>query len=189
LKAAYLQSTDFMESSPVIARRLIGAMLLVDGVGGVIVETEAYDESEPASHAFLGPTHRNAVLFGAPGHAYIYFSYGIHWCLNIVCREVGHGAGVLIRALEPAIGIPEMIRRRNQTELGILCAGPGRLAQALGVTGRLNGKPIDAPPFEILAAKKRARVVRGPRIGITKATERAWRFGLSDSLFHSRPFL
>jgi DNA-3-methyladenine glycosylase len=181
-------SIDFKRSSAVVARQLIGATLLVSGVGGVIVETEAYDEAEPASHSFPGPTLRNSVLFGPPGHAYVYLSYGIHWCLNISCREVGHGAGVLIRALEPISGIPEMMRRRHQTDIRRLCAGPGQLGQALAVTSALNGKRVDRRPFRLLPAKVRPKVVRGPRIGISKAMELKWRFGLSGSPFLSRPF-
>jgi DNA-3-methyladenine glycosylase len=182
------RSIDFGQSSPVVARQLIGATLLLHGVGGVIVETEAYDETEAASHSFLGPTPGNSVLFGPPGRAYVYLSYGIHWCLNIVCREVGHGAGVLIRALEPVSGIPEMARRRHQTDIKKLCSGPGRLGQALAVTSSLNGKRIDSPPFRFVAAKIQPRVVRGVRIGISKEIARNWRFGLSGSAFHSRPF-
>ena len=181
-------SIDFSRNSPVVAKQLIGAMLLLDGVGGVIVETEAYDEAEPASHSFPGLTPRNSVLFGPPGHAYVYLSYGIHWCLNIVCREVGHGAGVLIRALEPISGIPEMMRRRNQADVRKLCAGPGRLGQALAITAALNGKRIDSRPFRMAPARIAPRVVRGARIGISKAIELNWRFGLSGSAFLSRPF-
>ncbi len=163
-------------------------VLLVDGVGGTIVETEAYDQKEAASHAFRGLTEYNSVLFGPPGHAYVYLSYGIHWCLNFVCREAGHGAGVLIRALEPTSGIPVMIKRRNQDNLRLLCSGPGRLGQALGVTRALNGKRIDAPPFVLLPAEKSSRVVVGTRIGLSKAIERRWRFGLAGSRFLSAPF-
>jgi DNA-3-methyladenine glycosylase len=172
----------------VVARELIGATLLLDGVGGVIVETEAYDETEPASHGFIGQTARNSVLFGPPGHVYVYLSYGIHWCLNIVCREVGHGAGVLIRALEPTNGIREMMRRRHQTDVKRLCAGPGRLGQALAVTSALNGKRIDSKPFRLVAAAVQPQVVRGARIGISKAIARNWRFGLLGSPYLSRPF-
>jgi DNA-3-methyladenine glycosylase len=182
------RSIDFKQRAPVVAKQLIGATLLVDGVGGTIVETEAYDECEAASHCFPGLTPRNAVLFGPPGHAYVYLSYGIHWCLNIVCGAAGHGAGVLIRALEPTNGIAKMIDRRNQTSLRILCAGPGRLGQALAITHALNGKSIHSRPFQLLPAKTQPKLLRGARIGISKATERAWRFGLLGSPFISRPF-
>ena len=179
---------DFKRDSPEVARRLIGMTLLVKGVGGVIVETEAYDREDPASHSFSGPTPRNAVMFGPPGRAYVYLSYGIHWCLNFVCREAGHGAGVLIRALQPTAGIPLMIDRRRLQDLRILCAGPGRLGQALGVTHGMNGKRIDRPPFSLMAAATEASVVCGPRIGISKAVDQPWRFGLAGSNFVSRPF-
>ena len=162
--------------------------LLIDGVGGLIVETEAYDAQEPASHTFSGRTPRNAVMFGPPGRAYVYLSYGIHWCLNFVCRESGHGAGVLIRALEPTAGIARMIDRRRLEDPRILCAGPGRLAQALGVTHELNGARIDRLPFSLRPASARVRVVCGPRIGISKAVERRWRYGLAGSRYLSRPF-
>jgi DNA-3-methyladenine glycosylase len=183
------RTIDFRERAPVVAKQLIGATLLVNGVGGIIVETEAYDQSEPASHGFIGPTPRNAPLFGPPGHAYVYLSYGIHWCLNFVCREVGHGAGVLIRALEPTNGIPQMMRRRNQSKLGILCSGPGRLGQALAITPALNGKRIDSRPFRLVPAQTQPKLLRGARIGISKAIEQPWRFGLSGSAFLSRPFI
>jgi DNA-3-methyladenine glycosylase len=181
-------SIDFNRSSPIVARQLIGATLLLNGVGGVIVETEAYDEAEPASHSFPGPTARNSVLFGPSGRAYIYLSYGIHWCLNISCREVGHGAGVLIRALEPVRGIPEMMRRRHQTDIRKLCAGPGQIGQALAVTSALNGKRVDLSPFRLVPPRVSPKVVRGARIGISKAMELKWRFGLYGSAFVSRPF-
>jgi DNA-3-methyladenine glycosylase len=183
-----LRGVDFTRDSPQVARRLIGTTLLVDGVGGIIVETEAYDAQDPASHSFSGPTPRNAVMFGPPGCAYVYLSHGIHWCLNFVCREVGHGAGVLIRALEPTTGISTMMDRRRQRDLRLLCAGPGRLAQALAITRELNGKRLDLPPFSLTAATTRIRVVCGPRIGISKAVDQPWRFGLSGSRFVSRPF-
>jgi DNA-3-methyladenine glycosylase len=162
--------------------------LLIDGVGGVIVETEAYDAVDPASHSFSGRTPRNAVMFGPPGRAYVYLSYGIHWCLNFVCREAGHGAGVLIRALEPTTGIARMIDRRRQEDPRILCAGPGRLGQALGVSHELNGARVDRLPFSLRSSSTRARVVCGPRIGISKAVERQWRFGLAGSRYLSHPF-
>lgn len=179
---------DFLGSSPIVASRLIGMTLLIDGVGGVIVETEAYDREDPASHSFSGPTPRNAVMFGPPGRAYVYLSYGIHWCLNFVCREAGHGAGVLIRALEPTVGIPAMIERRHLDDPRVLCAGPGRLGQALAVTRALNGKRLDTAPFRLTAATRRPEVVCGPRIGISKAADRPWRFGLAGSRYVSRPF-
>ena len=183
-----LTGIDFKRNSSEVARRLIGVTLLVGGVGGIIVETEAYDAEEPASHSFSGPTPRNAVMFGPPGRAYVYLSYGIHWCLNFVCREAGHGAGVLIRALEPTTGVATMIARRRQQDPRLLCAGPGRLGQALAITRELNGKSIDAAPFSLTAVSTRARVVCGPRVGISKAVERPWRFGLAGSRYLSRPF-
>jgi DNA-3-methyladenine glycosylase len=179
---------DYLQNSPVVARALIGMMLTIDGVGGVIVETEAYDGEEPASHSFRGPTPRNAPLFGPPGCAYVYLSYGLHWCLNFVCREVGHGAGVLIRALEPTAGIPQMIERRGQRDLRLLCSGPGRLGQALAVTRKLDGRRIDLPPFRLSAASAAVPIVCGPRIGISKAVDHPWRFGLAGSRYVSRPF-
>ena len=186
--ASRLRGVDFTRDSPEVARRLIGTTLLVDGVGGVIVETEAYDPRDPASHSFSGPTPRNAAMFGPPGCAYVYLSHGIHWCLNFVCREVGFGAGVLIRALEPTTGIASMMDRRRQRDPRLLCAGPGRLAQALAITRELNGKRLDVPPFSLTAATTRIRVVCGPRIGISKAVDQPWRFGLSGSRYVSRPF-
>jgi DNA-3-methyladenine glycosylase len=183
-----LTGVDFARNSPEVASQLIGMTLLVDGVGGIIVETEAYDAEDPASHSFSGPTPRNAVMFGPPGHAYVYLSHGIHWCLNFVCREVGHGAGVLIRALQPTSGVPLMIDRRRREDPRILCKGPGRLGQALAITHDLNGKRLDMPPFSLKAARARASVVCGPRIGISKAVDRPWRFGLTGSTYVSRPF-
>jgi DNA-3-methyladenine glycosylase len=182
------QGVDFMQNSPEVAGKLIGMTLLVDGVGGIIVETEAYDREDAASHSYSGPTPRNAVMFGPPGHAYVYLSYGMHWCLNFVCRETGHGAGVLIRALEPTTGIALMMDRRRQRDPRLLCAGPGRLGQALAITRDLNGKRIDAPPFSLSSVNTAARIVCGPRIGISKAVHQPWRFGLAGSRFLSRPF-
>jgi len=179
---------DFFAASSEVARRLIGATLLVDGVGGRIVETEAYDREDPASHSFAGPTPRNAVMFGAPAHVYVYRSYGIHWCVNFVCREEGHGAAVLIRALEPTAGIDLMRKRRGLDDVRLLCAGPGRLCQALGVTREHNGMRLDAPPFQLLPAPAGVEIVSGPRIGISKAVDVQWRFGLAGSRFVSRPF-
>jgi DNA-3-methyladenine glycosylase len=183
-----LRGIDFKRDSPEVASRLIGMTLLVAGVGGIIVETEAYDREDPASHSFSGPTPRNSVMFGPPGRAYVYLSYGIHWCLNFVCREAGHGAGVLIRALEPTTGIPVMMARRRQQDLRVLCSGPGRLGQALAITRGLNGLRIDRLPFSLTAARARVSVVCGPRIGISKAVDEPWRFGLAGSRYLSRPF-
>lgn len=166
---------------------LIGAVLLVDGVGGRIVETEAYDREDPASHSFAGPTARNQAMFGPPGRAYVYRSYGIHWCLNFVCREEGHGAGVLIRAIEPLHGVALMRQRRGLENVRLLCSGPGRVGQALGITAELNGCRLDQPPFKVLATPETPEVVRGPRIGISKAVDVHWRFGLAHSPYLSRP--
>lgn len=179
---------DFTESSLHVARALIGTVILVDGVGGRIVETEAYDTEEPASHSHGGPRPRNATLFGPAGHIYVYRSYGIHWCLNVVCRETGHGAGVLIRALEPTAGLAVMRRRRGVEEERLLCAGPGRLGQALGITGEYDGLPLDRPPFELQPATAIPEIVSGVRIGISKARDLPWRFGLAGSRFVSRRF-
>lgn len=174
-----------------MASQLIGVTLLVDGVGGRIVETEAYDRADPASHTFNGPTPRNAVMFGPPGYAYVYRSYGLHWCLNFVCREAGHGAGVLIRALEPVAGLDRMRERRGLDAIRLLCAGPGRVGQALGIDASFNGKALDAPPFVLLMAPgddPRVTVETGPRIGISRAIDVPWRFGEKGSRFLSKPF-
>ncbi|MES2979010.1 MAG: DNA-3-methyladenine glycosylase [Pseudomonadota bacterium] len=179
---------DFSRSSAQVAHELIGCTLLVDGVGGVIVETEAYDREDPASHSFSGPTLRNAAMFGPPGRVYVYRSYGIHWCMNLVCREDGHGAGVLIRALEPTHGLDIMRTRRQLDDLRLLCAGPGRVGQALGITHAHNGMRVDEPPFKLLRESHQLDVVSGPRIGISKAADVPWRFGLRGSRFLSRPF-
>lgn len=179
---------DFEAPSEQVARQLIGALLLIDGVGGRIVETEAYDREDPASHTHSGPTPRNASMFGPPGRVYVYLSYGIHWCLNVVCREAGHGAGVLIRALEPLQGLATMRQRRGVVDERLLCSGPGRLGQALAVTRALDGRSLDAPPFELQAAPEPPPLWCGPRIGITKAIERPWRYGLAGSKHLSRPF-
>jgi DNA-3-methyladenine glycosylase len=181
-------SIDFFSPSPEVARCLIGSTLLVDGVGGRIVETEAYDREDPASHSFCGPTPRNAAMFGPPGRTYVYQSYGIHWCLNLVCREAGHGAGVLIRAIEPLAGLDLMRARRGLDDVRLLCAGPGRVGQALGITPEHNGLAIAAPHFELLPASGPVQVICGPRVGISKAVEQPWRFGLAGSRFLSRPF-
>ena len=179
---------DFARPSHEVAQQLIGAVVLIDGVGGRIVETEAYDREDPASHSYSGPTERNAAMFGAPGHAYVYRSYGIHWCLNFVCREDGHGAGVLIRAIEPLTGLDVMRARRGVDDVRLLCSGPGKLGQAMGVTRALNGADLAAAPFELTAPASAFEVVAGPRIGISKAMDVPWRFGLAGSRFVSRPF-
>jgi DNA-3-methyladenine glycosylase len=179
---------NFFDNSVIVARQLIGKVLLLNGVGGVIVETEAYDQSEPAAHSFIGERAHNAALFGPPGRAYVYRSYGIHWCLNLVCREAGYGAGVLIRAIAPTVGVPIMERRRDRDNLRLLCSGPGRLGQALAVTPGLNGKSVAAAPFKLANSEQKPKVVRGRRIGLTKAVELPWRFGLKDSEFLSAPF-
>jgi DNA-3-methyladenine glycosylase len=183
-----MRSSDFLGEAPVVARTLIGAVLLVDGVGGRIVETEAYDREDPASHSHSGPTPRNQSMFGPPGRAYVYRSYGIHWCLNFVCREEGHGAGVLIRAIEPLQGVETMMERRGLHDVRLLCSGPGRVGQALAITHDMNGHRLDQRPFEVLAATEAHDIVGGPRIGISKAADVPWRFGLAGSKFVSRPF-
>ncbi len=170
-----------------VARSLIGATLLVDGVGGRIVETEAYDRDDPASHCYVGPTARNASMFGPPGRAYVYRSYGIHWCLNFVCAAQGHGAGVLIRALEPLAGLDLMRERRGVADERLLCSGPGRVCQALAITRAHDGLPLDAPPFRVIPAERPLEVRSGPRIGISKALDVPWRFTLAGSRFISRP--
>ena len=160
--------------------------LLVDGVGGRIVEVEAYDHEDPASHGFRGRTERNASMFGPPGHAYVYRSYGIHWCLNFVCEDEGVANAVLVRALEPTHGLDAMRERRGLDDPRLLCRGPGRLCQALGVTRDHDGLALDRPPFELLAAESPVEVVSGPRIGITRAAELPWRYAEAGSRFLSR---
>jgi DNA-3-methyladenine glycosylase len=178
----------FARSVLEVAPDLIGATLLLEGVGGIIVELEAYHHTEPAAHAFRGRTERNAIMFGPPGYAYVYRSYGIHWCLNFVCEAEGSASAVLIRALEPTHGLAAMRRRRGHDDARRLCAGPGRLCQALGVTIAHNGLALDQPPFQLLARTVHAVIAVGPRIGITKAADLPWRYGLAGSRFHSKPF-
>jgi DNA-3-methyladenine glycosylase len=181
-----IERAFFGRSVHEIAPDLIGVTLLVDGVGGPIVEVEAYHPTEPASHAYRGPTPRNAAMFGPPGHAYVYRSYGIHWCLNFVCEEEGVAAAVLIRALEPTVGIERMEERRRTIEPRLLAAGPGRLCEALGVTGAHNGLPLDVPPFELRPRTFEPEIATAPRIGITRAAELPWRYVLAGSRFLSR---
>jgi DNA-3-methyladenine glycosylase len=174
----------FTRDAVSVARDLIGVVLFVDGVGGVIVEVEAYDPTDPASHSYEGRrTPRNESMFGPAGQSYVYRSYGVHWCLNFVC---GAGGAVLIRALEPVSGLEAMQRRRGPVKPTQLCAGPGRLTQALGITGALDGKPLDKPPFLLKPRTGRAEIIIGPRIGITRAVEVPWRFGMAGSRFVSR---
>jgi DNA-3-methyladenine glycosylase len=178
----------FARSVHEVAPALIGCTLSVGGTGGRIVEVEAYDREDPASHGFRGETARNRAMFGPPGHAYVYRSYGIHWCLNLVCEEEGAAAAVLVRALEPARGIPSMEARRGLADLRLLCSGPGRLCQALAVTGAHDGLALDRPPFVLDAREEEVEVLSGPRIGITHAADLPWRYGLAGSRFLSRSF-
>jgi DNA-3-methyladenine glycosylase len=168
-----------------VARELLGATLLVDGVGGVIVETEAYHPTDPASHSFRGPTPRNAAMFAGPAKVYVYRSYGIHWCVNFVCRDA---SAVLIRAIEPTHGLDAMATRRGLAGPEKLCSGPGRLCQALAIDRSHDGLPLASPPFALSPATRPPPIVIGPRIGITKAVDRPWRFGIAGSAFLSRRF-
>jgi DNA-3-methyladenine glycosylase len=183
-----LRKGFFDRSVHAVAPDLIGATLLVNGVGGRLVEVEAYHHTEPAAHSFRGPTERNAIMFGPAGYAYVYRSYGLHWCLNFVCEPKGSASAVLIRALEPTEGLATMRRRRGVTDDRLLCSGPGRLCQALGITVKHNGLALDAPPFALWARQSEVEIVAGPRIGITKAAELPWRYGEKGSRFLSKPF-
>jgi DNA-3-methyladenine glycosylase len=186
-KPSRLRRTFFDRSVHEVAPDLVGTTLLVDGIGGIIVEVEAYDQDDPAAHGYRGRTERNASVFGPPGHAYVYRSYGLHWCLNFVCEGVGTPSAVLIRAIEPRFGIPVMQARRRLADIRLLCSGPGRVCEALGLTRAHDGLPLDSPPFEIRGRLGPVRVARGLRIGITKAADKPWRYGLMDSPFLSRP--
>lgn len=178
----------FEADSVAVAQAAVGMTLLVDGVGGIIVETEAYHQEDPASHSYSGPTPRNAVMFGPPGRVYVYRSYGLHWCMNFVCEREGMGAAILIRALEPTHGLAEMAERRGTADPRLLCSGPGRLCQALGVTRAHDGLRLDHAPFDLRPRRAEPRLVAGPRIGISRAVDQPWRFGLAGSRFLSRPF-
>jgi DNA-3-methyladenine glycosylase len=172
-----------------VASNLIGTTLLFNGVGGLIVEVEAYHHTDPAAHSFNGKTDRNAVMFGPAGYAYVYRSYGIHWCVNFVCEGPGHASAVLIRALRPTVGLATMRRRRGITEERLLCSGPGRLCEALEITGKHNGLALDRKPFAIFAPETPPQEIAiGPRIGLTKAIDLPWRYGLKGSPFLSKPF-
>ena len=183
-----LKRSFFARSVHEVAPELIGATLLVNGTGGVIVEVEAYHHTDPAAHSFRGPTPRNMVMFGPPGYVYVYRSYGIHWCVNFVCELEDSASAVLIRAIEPTHGVATMRERRGLENERLLCSGPGKLTQALGITIAHNGEPLDEPPFAIHARAEVPEVVAGIRIGITKAVELPWRYGLKGSRFLSKPF-
>jgi DNA-3-methyladenine glycosylase len=183
-----LNRAFFARSVHAVAPDLIGATLLVNGVGGLIVEVEAYHHTDPAAHSFRGPTARNRVMFGPPGYTYVYRSYGIHWCVNFVCEREGSASAVLIRAIQPTHGIATMRRRRRMNDERSLCSGPGKLTEALAITQAHNGLPLDAPPIAIHARLGKVDVASGIRIGITKAMELPWRYGLKGSRFLSKPF-
>jgi DNA-3-methyladenine glycosylase len=183
-----LRKNFFARSVHEVAPELIGATLLFNGVGGMIVEVEAYHHTDPAAHSFRGQTRRNAVMFGPPGYAYVYRSYGIHWCLNFVCEVTGSASAVLIRALAPTHGLTLIRRRRGLADERRLCAGPGRLCQALGITAAQNGLALDEAPFRLLRRAQTVELAVGARVGITKAVHHPWRYGLKDSRFLSKPF-
>lgn len=189
--AGRLLGEEFFDRSVhCVARDLIGCALLVDGVGGVIVECESYSRDDPACHAYVGLTDRTAPLFGPPGRAYVYLSYGVHSCLNFVCEPEGEAAAVLVRALEPRWGTEAMARRRGRHGARELCSGPGKLTEALGIGLELNRASLTQPPFELRGREAEwsdVRVVTGPRIGITRAAELPWRFCAAGSEYLSRP--
>jgi DNA-3-methyladenine glycosylase len=188
-RGALLRRKFFARSVHAVAPDLIGATVLFKGAGGIIVEVEAYHQTDPAAHSFGGRTTRNAVMFGPPGYAYVYRSYGIHWCLNFVCEPEGEASAVLIRALAPTHDLAAMRRRRGGVaDERLLCAGPGRLCEALGITDAQYGLPLDTPPFQIFARPGDVEIANGPRIGLTKAVDHPWRYGLKGSPFLSKPF-
>jgi DNA-3-methyladenine glycosylase len=183
-----LRRAFFDRSVHEVAPDLIGATFLVNGAGGIIVEVEAYHHTDPAAHSYRGPTPRNQVMFGPPGFSYVYRSYGIHWCANFVCEEEGSASAVLIRAIEPTHGLAAMRRRRGIGDERALCSGPGKLCQALGISIAHSGLPLDRPPIALFARTGKPEIVSGFRIGITKAVELPWRYGLKGSKFLSKPF-
>lgn len=183
-----LRRKFFARSVHEVAPDMIGAILLVNGVGGIIAEVEAYHHTDPAAHSYNGPTPRNAVMFGPPGYLYVYRSYGIHWCMNFVCEAEGSASAILIRALEPTHGLATMRRRRGMHDERALCSGPGKVCEALAVSNKHNGLPLDVPPIAIHARTQIPQIVTGVRIGITKAADKPWRYGLQNSRFLSKPF-
>lgn len=183
-----LKRAFFDRSVHEVAPDLIGATFLIDGVGGIIVEVEAYHQSEPAAHSYRGRTPRNQVMFGPAGFAYVYRSYGIHWCVNFVCEGAGSASAVLIRAVEPTHGLAAMRRRRGVDDERALCSGPGKLCEAMGITIAHSELPLDKPPIALFARKQKPEIAIGIRIGITKAVELPWRYGLKGSKFLSKPF-
>jgi DNA-3-methyladenine glycosylase len=187
--AERLELGFFARSVHTVARELIGCQLFYEGCGGTIVETESYDRDDPACHAYVGLTKRTETLFGPPGRAYVYLSYGIHSLLNAVAEPEGAAAAVLIRALEPTAQVDLMRTRRGERPDTDLCSGPGKLTEALGIDLEANNADLTADPFLLLPPEPgwNGRVVTGPRVGITKAVERPWRFSLADSPFVSRP--
>jgi DNA-3-methyladenine glycosylase len=185
-----LPQSFFARSALEVARDLIGCTFLFAGSGGRIVETEAYRQDDPCCHGYRGKTERNAVLFGPPGHLYVYFTYGMHFCANIATEEEGVAAGVLLRALEPEHGIEDMIARRGMLELRLLASGPARLAQALGIDRAQNGLPVWEPPLAVLPRDPAApvpRVVTTARIGVRGGDQKPWRFVDAGSRHLSRP--
>jgi DNA-3-methyladenine glycosylase len=181
-----LRRAFFENEVEVLAPALLGISIIVNGVGGVIVETEAYDSGDPAAYSFRGPTKHNAVLFGAPGQAHVHKIYGLHWSLNFVAGIPG--SAVLIRAIEPLWGLETMAVRRGVSVPRVLCSGPGRLCQALAIDGALNGTSFDKTPFRLYERSEEPSIVVGPRVGITKNVDKPWRFGVASSRFLSKPF-